>query len=589
MVRLAVVALALAAAPFLAAQSPPPAGPLVRIDAIAVDARGRAVRDLTAEDFEVAENGANRRVEDVRFVAPAASNEARLFAVYLDEYHVSPGPAVARARAMLQRLVDEEIGPRDLIAFVKPLDALPQIRLTNDRAVIRDALEGFAGRKGDYEARSAFERDFIAASPGRIDAVREQIAISALNAISARLGSLRAGRKTLVVISEGFPRIPQRRGEEGLPSIETVVRAANRGGVSIYPVDPRALNPAPAAPAPDPAHADVLRTLAVETGGRALLSAGDQEGIRKIVADASGYYLIAFEPVGVESAGRFKAVDLRVRRAGVELRARKAYWSPPSAPIRPPTEAAVTKVPALTGRPSAYVNPWFGIERTHDGRARMQFVWELPPRVTDDSAPVPARVRLKVFRPDGRALLEQPVAPAGEMLPGVVQSVSFDAPAGRFRVQLSIYDAAATLLDTDVRDMEVPSLSNGLGVGTPRVFRARNEAEQRAIEADRGAVPVVTRDFSAVDRLLLRVPVFAASRYAILTARLVGATSSSGNVASGQDSATRDLVVTQARDPQVYEVALPLAGLLPGPYRVELSAVSNDLRAEEVVHIRIVP
>jgi VWFA-related protein len=589
MARLAVVVLALAAAPLVGAQSPPRAAPLVRIDAIAVDARGRAVRDLTVEDFEVAENGANRRVEDVRFVAPATSNEARLFAVYLDEYHISPGPAVERARAMLQRLVDEEIGPRDLIAFVKPLDALPQIRLTNDRAVIRDALESFAGRKGDYEPRSAFERDFIAASPGRIDAVREQIAISALNAISARLGSLRAGRKTLVVISEGFPRIPPRRGEEGLPSIETVIRAANRGGVSIYPVDPHALSGASTGPAPDPSHSDILRTLAVETGGRALLSAGDQEGIRRIVADASGYYLIAFEPLGVETAGRFKPVDLRVRRAGVELRARKAYWLPPSAPSRPRTEVALTKMPDVTGRPSAYVTPWFGIERTHEGKARMQFVWEPPARAPEDAAPVPARVRLKVFRPDGRALLEQPVASASEMLPGVVQTVTFDAPAERFRVQLSIYDAAATLIDTDVRDMDVPSLTGGLAVGTPRVFRARNEAEQRAIEADRGAAPVVTRDFSSLDRLLLRVPIYAASRYAILTARLVGPTVSWGNGGSGQDPAKRELSVTQARDPQVYEVALPLAGLPAGPYRVELSAVSSDLRAEEVVHLRITP
>src|SRR5688572_21967706 len=127
MVRLAVVAFALAAASLAAAQSLPPAGALVRIDAIAVDAGGRAVRDLTVEDFEVAENGAQRRVEDVRFVAPAAANEARLFAVYLDEYHISPGPGVEGVRAMLQRLVDEEIGPRDLIAFVKPLDALQKI------------------------------------------------------------------------------------------------------------------------------------------------------------------------------------------------------------------------------------------------------------------------------------------------------------------------------------------------------------------------------------------------------------------------------------------------------------------------------
>ncbi len=42
--------------------------PLARVDAIAADARGKAVTDLKTEDFEVVENGTPRRIESVSFI-----------------------------------------------------------------------------------------------------------------------------------------------------------------------------------------------------------------------------------------------------------------------------------------------------------------------------------------------------------------------------------------------------------------------------------------------------------------------------------------------------------------------------------------
>ena len=63
---------------------------------------------------------------------------------------------------------------------------------------------------------------------------------SALNALAVHLGSLNSeARKTLVVVSEGLPRVDRRRGLESLPTIDTVIRSANRSNVSIYAVDPR--------------------------------------------------------------------------------------------------------------------------------------------------------------------------------------------------------------------------------------------------------------------------------------------------------------------------------------------------------------
>src|SRR5688572_2986056 len=93
---------------------------LVRIDAVASDARGRVVDTLRAEDFEILEDGAPRPIESVRFVrapgsdaagdsggrivsradehAAAAQDGTRLIAIFLDEYHVAAGAGADRAR-----------------------------------------------------------------------------------------------------------------------------------------------------------------------------------------------------------------------------------------------------------------------------------------------------------------------------------------------------------------------------------------------------------------------------------------------------------------------------------------------------------
>src|ERR1700730_2716001 len=240
---------------------PRPSEPvLVRIDAVVSDPRGRAVDNLRAEDFQIVEEGALRAVDSVRFVkadgsyapgetiepvqssvderAAAAHGGTRLFAIFLDEYHVAPGEGVERAREAVTRFVERDLGPRDLVVVVKPLDSLLSIRLTRDRGSVARAIATFEGRKGQYEPRNAFETNFIAGSPARIEAVRTQIATSALNALSTHLGSLGRARKTILFVSEGFAPGPRRRGDEALPTLETVIRTANRATVSIYPFNP---------------------------------------------------------------------------------------------------------------------------------------------------------------------------------------------------------------------------------------------------------------------------------------------------------------------------------------------------------------
>src|SRR5262245_32261866 len=101
-------------------------GRLVTVDMTVTDARGRTLTDLKPADFELREGSTLRPLESVRLVrvAPApqtappariqsaaderlaaGQEQARLFAIYLDEYHVSSGDETNRVREALTRFI----------------------------------------------------------------------------------------------------------------------------------------------------------------------------------------------------------------------------------------------------------------------------------------------------------------------------------------------------------------------------------------------------------------------------------------------------------------------------------------------------
>lgn len=580
-----------------------PAGsesPVVRLDAIASDARGRTVDTLRAEDFEVLENGAPQPIDSVRYVkadggvpagesaaairtlsderTEAGRDGARIFAIVLDEFHVAPGPGVTRARDALRRFITEDLGPLDLVMVVKPLDSLLALRVTRDRDQVLARVASFDGRKGHYEPRTAFEKNFIAGTPARVEQIRTQIATSALNAVTLHVGSLSSARKAVVFVSEGFTRSPRRRGDESLPTFDTVIRAANRTNVSIYPFDPT--DP----PASTSGELEALRALAEATEGHAIV---DDIGLRRMVADASGYYLIAFRSAHADQDGKFHPVDVRTRQPGVELRARNGYWATSAEEVARASFLARASEPKPPPEPprrtSPLIRPWFGVARGDPGQMEVSFVWEPAGRVPGDRANrvTPARIVLKATRPDGTPVFEGAVRSSGFGAAAGVDDdptrLVFETPPGRLKVQMSIEDTALRVVDTDVRDVIVNALASPVSLGTAEVLRARNARDFRSLESDPAAAPVAAREFSRTERLLVRVPAYAADGAPSVTARLV----------SKLGSVMRDLTVAEGPRPHVYQIDVPLAGLAVGDYSVQFVAKSSAGESRDDLPFRV--
>jgi VWFA-related protein len=604
MSRALAAALALAAAVTPAASdrtppAPPPAPIAVQLDVIPLDARGHIVEDLTPADFAVREDGSAQPLDSIRLVhagdgpssalpdpAPRADREqpaslpegTRVFAIFLDEYHVSPGASTERVRVALTRFVDREMGTGDLLVIMKPLDSILTIRLTPDREEGRRAIASFDGRLGDYAPRNEYERNYIAGTPARIDTARTQVALSAVNALAVHLGTLGARRKTLVVVSEGLGVPERRRGLEYLPTLETIIRSSNRSNVSVYPVDPRTDLSAGS-------DADGLQRLATETDGVAI--AEDLEtGLRRASADSRAYYLLSYRSTR-PADGAYHAVQVRVTRPGVTVRARPGYFAPsPDDALRAEMLARAKEpaVPVALGPPlhvSPLIRPWFGFARGTNGRTQVTFVWEPAARVPGERVRrTVSRLVLSALAPDGTVLFEGPVPPTG---PAMVDDtgatparVVIETAPGRLRLRMSIQDAASQVLDQDVRELAVRDLRSGVVIGTPEILRARNAREFRLTDVE-GAVPVASREFSRTERLLIR---FQASgpdgERVTVSVTLRGR--------GGQ--AIRDLPLASAPRGG-YEIDLPLAGFAPGPYTIDLSAVSVSGEVREQVAFRV--
>jgi VWFA-related protein len=139
------------------------------------------------------------------------------------------------------------------------------------------------------------------------------------------------------------------------PRFRDLIARANRFNVSFYPFDTRGLGvfdrPVGARDAAirnDPGErsprlqgqlqgpsaeigrlstrVEALRTLAEGTGGIAVVNTNDlNAGATRIVDDLSSYYLLGYQSTNSRLDGRWRTIAVRVKRPGVDVRARKGY------------------------------------------------------------------------------------------------------------------------------------------------------------------------------------------------------------------------------------------------------------------------
>ena len=624
----------------------------VRVDAIVTDKQGNPIGDLTASDFEILEDGKPQTIEQFRFVrvdgsAPpetqgpirsradeerAASNDdARIFVFFLDDYHVRLGNSMA-ARKPLTEFVQNSLGPNDLVAVMYPLSPLDTVSLTRDHQSIIRMLERFEGRKFNYEPKFAQEQRYALYPAEVVERIRRQVSLSALEGLSVKLGSLREGRKAVIVVSEGYTAVlppqlrdpvaalpglgnPNRRnptaGENSITEdradfagqidvqqeMQEVFNAANRNNTALYTVDPRGLATGEFDISENVGlqrsntslrqTQDTLRVLADQTDGRAFVNRNDfGKAMKQIVADSSAYYLIGYNSSQAPQDGKFHEIKVRVKRSGADVRARKGYWALTAAETARATAPRPTVAPAVSRALSSIAEPsrgrvvrtWVGTARGENGRTRVTFVWEPiapQPGVRRENA---TSVSLIAAAPDGETYYQGSIPEAAADAATALRQTTFDAPPGRLQLRMAVNGANGPL-DNDDRELVVPDLTAAdVAFATPRLYVARTARDFQLIRKDENVTPTATREFRRTERLVLKVETYGpGSAPVAVTARLL----------NKQGGKMADVPVTSTAG-QPHMIDLPLSAFAPGEYLLELSGSADGQKpVTELIAFRV--
>ena len=189
---------------------------------------------------------------------------------------------------------------------------------------------------------------------------REQRGASTTNALFAVLQSMveMPGRKTVVLFSEGLPASPALES-----NLRAVIESANRANITVYAIDAGGLRAISAnletrreieeankerlrqlSSASDYTDQPIMRLvertedmlkldsqtglarLAHDTGGFLVSETNNLRGaLRRIDEDTRFHYLLTYVPANTNFDGAFRAIDVKVKRPGVDVFARNGY------------------------------------------------------------------------------------------------------------------------------------------------------------------------------------------------------------------------------------------------------------------------
>jgi VWFA-related protein len=469
--------------------------------------------------------------------------------IFLDDYHVRLGNSL-RVRQDLAKWVGQ-LAPRDMVAIMYPLLPPAAVTFSRNHDGTAGELMAFQGRKYDYAPKNAIEAQYQMMTPDVQEAIRNEATMSALENLCVYLGTLRDGRKTILFVSEGMSsRLPagirargtvvpmQTTGTQNLAatsdlytSLRDVFVQANRSNTAIYTLDPRGLAPSEfnIDENVDPNNdrdilaeaSDTLRSIAGETDGRAMVGRNNPfDGLQQMRRDLSAYYLLSYTSSLAPRDGKFHAIDVRVKRRNVELRARKGYWAfsledieRASAPPKPPPPRDVVEALenlAATVEPAARrpVVLYLGATRGTGDNARVTFAWESTQGTGTPADQAPERVNVVIHSIYGNELFKGPV-PKGEAMGQPGGAITFDAPAGAVRVQTVVENARGSRLDSDTVTIDVPDFKTGdLATSTPLIFRGRTARDLQQLRTAAAPVPTAARAFARAERILVRFDAF---------------------------------------------------------------------------------
>ena len=642
-------------------QTPPPTFRLevnyVEVDAIVTDTAGKPVSDLTAGDFEVLEDGKPQKISAFSLVnipieradrplfAPSPierdvqSNQqvdGRVYLIVLDDLHIHPLRS-ARAKAAAKTFIERHFAANDIAAIVYTSgrgDAGQEF--TSNKRLLLAAVDRLMGRKlrsSTLERLEQYRNTQGMRSPGeRVEdpalaerGFHDRNALDGVRNLADFMAGIHGRRKAMLFISEGIDYdindvFANRDASTIIDASRDAIGAATRANVAIYSVDPRGLTnlgdegiEVDSFPTDDPdagissqdmmnelrLSQDSLRTLSDETGGFAAVNRNDfASAFERIVRDNSSYYVLGYYPSNDRRDGRFRKIEVRVKRPGVQVRSRKGYQAPRG-------KAPETKNAAAAGASAAMRDamnsplPMSGIGMT---------VFAAPFKGNAPNAAVAIAVELepKAFKSAEAATGELQIGmtaldPKGKMIPGDViklplkpeaaarinergfRAISqIDLPPGRYQLRVAATETGgnmgSVLYDLEVPDFyKTPFTMSGLAITSSAVGRMPTGRSKDPLRDFLPGPPTSTRAFSRDEELALFAEFYenAAGAPAHKLDITTTIRAEDGRVAFQNQEERSSTELQGGRGGYGYAMRIPLKDFAPGVYVIHVEAKSR--------------
>ncbi len=572
----------------------------VEVDAAVFDRQGNFVDDLQADDFEVLEDGVPQEIaafttvnipieraepRPLQATAPierdvisnARPFDGRLYVIILDDKHTGAlrTPLVRKAA---ERFISEYMADNDLAAVITTSGQTEATQeFTSNKRLLLRAVDRFIGQKlrtetearlEEYQRQRAIprgENDRLTRIEDPDDMMRgydARVTLEALARISDWVGSIRGRRKAIVFFSEGidynYYDFLKRDSSTVQEKMRDVIASATRSNVSIYSIDPRGLtslgdesiNVSGGFPEDNSLGLnmesftrslrmaqDSLRSLAEETGGFAAVDSNDfSNAFSRVVKDNSAYYVLGYYPTNDRRDGRFRRIQVRVKRPGLDVRARRGYTAPRGKPPAPPktpetdqtspeVREALDSPVALPGMTlSVFAAPFKGADKNTDVSVTIEaagndFGFERKDdRLVSDfevsTIAIDAQGRI---RGGDRSVVNFALKPENHqrfVQTGVRVSTRLQVPPGRYQLRVAARESGTGHVGSVNYDLDVPDFTkeklavSGIVVASAAGTLISTVKQDEALRGVLPAPPAASRLFPRGDELAVYAEVY---------------------------------------------------------------------------------
>jgi VWFA-related protein len=606
-----VVALAMCAASVIASESQQPAQfraaiDLVHMDVSVLDNERRPVRGLRAEDFAIFEDGQPQSVSTfaaidipdaiepstpwMREVPPDTRRndtltDRRLFVMVMDDSAAELNVAALKATKLIARRFIEQLGPTDLMAIVFTLNNRNAQDYTSDRARLLAAVDkfnvGFRGMGDDF--------------------LYYRYPIEVLGKVADILAELPEQRKALVYVGQGVPLNPDEIGATNgrqallLQRLREAYRKAQRANVTFYTIDTCGLRVEPMGPEP-PRHTcrpgrevDFLRAIAAETGGYSAADTNNVEpGITQIFRENASYYLLGFRSTNPNADGKFRRIEVRVKRPGLLVRTRSGYTADKQKDLdkKAETEAEPLSV-AISGLlpkrdvpMQVWAAPFFsGSTGTASVPIAVGLRLELSAR--QERIRETADLRIDAYSPDGKLKATHSLRTNVALNPGPEAVTAYEVltavslKPGRYQLRIAASLSRLRRNGSVYVDVDVPDVSKAPLTWSGLAFQVSPSVLTATASGLRSGIPIAhtsKRLFAATDTVTAFARIHQGGKSAPSPVEVIAMlTDSEGRDVWRESHALAAPQFTIMRGADV-AITVPISRLAPGSYRLRLEA-----------------